>query len=112
MCNPTPCATQPVVEIANIFVSPEASPTNLVAVTSPVTGSKLIADPTSTSPEKVAVSPTPSVVAVVNPVIFTFPITSRDSVGIDVPIPTRPLALTMKLSLSTWTPLRKLKDFL
>ena len=53
------------------------------------------------------------VVAVRNPETFTFPpTTSMDSVGIVVPIPTKPVGLTIKLSLSTWTPLRKLNCLL
>jgi len=40
-------------------------------------------------------------VALVNPVIITLPLTSRDSTGIVVPIPTRPVAVTNRLSSST-----------
>ena len=49
---------------------------------------------------------------VVKPTTFAVPRTSRASLGMEVPIPTKPLALTIKLSSSTWTPLRKLNVFL
>ena len=92
-------------------VNPEASPTNFVAVTTPLEGSILI-DPAFKSPKKVAVSPTPNVDVVVKPLIFAFPIASIASVGVEVPIPTSPFAFTTKLSLSTCTPFLKLNDFL
>ena len=49
---------------------------------------------------------------VVNPTTFAVPRTSKKADGTEVPIPTKPLALTTKLSSSTCTPLRKLNDFL
>ena len=51
-------------------------------------------------------------VIVAKPAIVTSPRTSRASVGTVVPIPTRPVAVTNRLSSSTCTPLRKLKFFL
>ena len=63
--------------------------------------------------------PTPTIVpsaktslAVTNPTIFAVPLTSRISVGTEVPIQTNPLAFTIKLSSSTCTPFLKLNDFL
>ena len=53
-----------------------------------------------------------AVVELVNPVTTTFPLTSRASFGMVVPIPTRPVSVTNRLSSSTCTPLRKLKFFL
>ena len=45
-------------------------------------------------------------------VTTTLPLTSRASFGMVVPIPTRPVSVTNRLSSSTCTPLRKLKFFL
>ena len=44
------------------------------------------------------------------PVTLAVPLISNNSAGMDVPIPTKPFAFTIKLSLSTCTPLRNLKD--
>ena len=73
--------------------------------------------PTSTcpivaTPETIAPSSINVVFIVATPTILVVPLTSKNSLGTDVPIPTRPLGFTIKLSSSTWTPLRKLNDFL
>ena len=87
-------SVNPAVEIATIFVSPDASPTNFVAVRIPEDASILI-DPTVSAVE------TFTVVKLDTPLIFALPNTSRISVGTVVPIPTKPDGLTIKLSLST-----------
>ena len=58
--------------------------------------------------------PANNVPVVVNPDTWAFPTTSKNSLGIDVPIPTRPLELmfTTKLSWSTWIPFLMLNVFL
>ena len=99
------------VDIATIPLINDASPTNFVAVITPLVGS-ILTLPTFTSSKNVAVCATPRVPVVVKPLIFAFPIASIASVGTDVPIPTSPFAFTTKLSLSTCTPFLKLNDFL
>ena len=55
---------------------------------------------------------TPEPATAESAITLTLPRTSKASVGTVVPTPTSPFELTIKLSSSTWTPLRKLKAFL
>ena len=77
-------SVNPAVAIATMFVNPEASPTNFVAVIIPDPESNLITEPIVT-----AVA-TFTVVKSDTPLILALPKTSRISVGTVVPIPTRP----------------------
>ena len=89
------------------------SPWNLVAVTTPETDiSDAVINPTVEIPPTYKFSFTHKLVVVTIPVTLAVPLTSNSSVGTDVPIPTKPFGFTIKLSLSTCTPLRKLNDFL
>ena len=74
--------------------------------------------PIPTSPWNVAIPATRKLLVLVIPITSVWPRraeapwTSRNRIGIEVPIPTKPVELTMKLSLSTWTPFLKLNDLL
>ena len=110
---PASVIDHPVLATATTPDSKLPSPINCCAVTTPV-ALRLVASNTVNvdTPDMNTSSVTNKSVVDTTPLTFAVPLTSRNSPGIDVPIPTRPFASTMKLSLSTWTPLRKLKDFL
>ena len=78
------------------------SPINCCAVTTPV-ALRLVASNTVTvdAPDTNTSSVTNKSVVDTIPLTFAVPLTSRNSVGIEVPIPTSPFAFTIKLSLST-----------
>ena len=90
---------------SDIPVSADPSPTNLVAVKSPVVASAIIALPTSillnvAIPTDLIFSV--SILVTVNsPTILDCPLTSKNCSGTVVPIPTFPSESTTKLSSST-----------
>ena len=105
--NPVEPGINPTVAIATTGWSPKfpPEPEKLVALIVPVFPFITIL-PTVTIPLTLAS------VAVICPTTLASPLTSRLISGTVVPIPTRPAALTMKLSLSTCTPFLKLNDFI
>ena len=99
---PASVIDHPVLATATTPDSKLPSPINCCAVTIPV-ALRLVASNTVTveAPDTNTSSVTNKSAVDTIPLTFAVPLTSRNSVGIEVPIPTSPFASTIKLSLST-----------